>query len=66
MFLLRYLSFSMNFLKSFMGGLGSKPMQEQRESSSEPNPWYGGYVLSTFGGGGALYGIGAKSSVKQN
>lgn len=53
----------MNFLKSFWGGLGSKPMQEQRESSSEPNPLYGGICLPTFGGGGALYGTGIKSSV---
>lgn len=56
----------MNFLKSFWGGLGSNPTQEQRESSSEPNPLYGGISLPTFGGGGALYGIEVKSSVKHN
>lgn len=33
-----YLSFSINFLKSFCGGLDSKPWQEQSESSSDPNP----------------------------
>lgn len=33
-----YLSFSISFLKSFCGGLDSKPWQEQSESSSDPNP----------------------------
>lgn len=59
----KYLSFSMNFLKSFWGGLGSKLMQEHRESSSEPNPVYGGIGFSAFGGDGALYGTGVKSSI---
>lgn len=59
----KYLSFSMNFLKSFWGGLGSKLIQEHRESSSEPNPVYGGIGFSAFGGGGALYGTGVKSSI---
>lgn len=37
-FSLKYLSFSRNFLKSFAGGLRIRPIQEHRESSSEPNP----------------------------
>ena len=36
------LSFSMNLMKSRFGGLGIKLMQLQSESSSEPNPLYGG------------------------
>lgn len=38
-------------------------MQEHRESSSEPNPVYGGIGFSAFGGDGALYGTGVKSSI---
>lgn len=49
-------------MKSFWGGLGSRPIQEHNESSSEPNPVYGGNVFSGFGGGRVLYGTGVKSS----
>jgi len=52
----------MNFLKSLLGGFSSRPIQEHRESSSEPNPVYGGNVFSGFGGDGVLYGTGVKSS----
>lgn len=57
-----YLSFSISFLKSFCGGLGSKPWQEHRESSSDPKPLYGGTGLAGLGAGGALYCTGVKSS----
>ena len=49
-----HLSFSMNLMKSRLGGLGKRPMQEQRESSSEPNPVYGGHSRFMLGAGSPL------------
>ena len=48
----------MNLMKSLRGGLGSNPMQEQSESSSEPKPVYGGHSLLPAGKGSPLYLIG--------
>ena len=44
----------MNFLKSRWGGFGMSPAQEQRESSSDPKPLYGGTIFD-----GILSGFGA-------
>ena len=40
-------------------------MQEHRESSSEPNPLYGGIGRGASGAGSALYLIAAKSSINK-
>ena len=52
-------------MKSLCGGLGISPMQEQRESSSDPNPLYGGMGRGIAMGGSALYLMGVKSSAKR-
>ena len=52
--LFAYLSFSMNFLKSLRVGLGLRLRQVASESSSEPNPLYGGISRGARGSGSAL------------
>lgn len=61
-----YLSFSINLMKSLCGGFGIRPIQEQRESSSDPNPLYGGTGLGTALPLSALYAIGLNSSVEED
>ncbi len=52
------------FLEIFLRRLGKQTHTgSTEESSSEPNPVYGGIGFSAFGGGGALYGTGVKSSI---
>ena len=47
-----HLSFSMNFAKSLLGGLGMRWRHDAKESSSDPNPLYGGTCGLTVRGVG--------------
>jgi len=52
----------MNLIKSLLGGFGIRLRQLQRESSSEPNPLYGGISRGGNTPGGALYLIESNTS----
>ena len=58
-------SFSMNLMKSRFGGFGRRPIQEQRESSSLPQPLYGGHSLDGPLYASDLYDTGVKFSVEK-
>ena len=60
------LSFSINLMKSLLGGLGMRLRQLHSESSSDPNPLYGGISLLLLEAGSTLYVIELNSSVDGN
>ena len=64
LYICTHLSFSMNLMKSLLGGLGMRSRQLARESSSEPiwNPVYGGVSRGTSGREGRGISTGGKSS----
>ena len=53
-------------MKSLLGGLGMRLRQLHSESSSDPNPLYGGISLLLLEDGSTLYVIELNSSVDGN